>query len=109
MIDGVEQDLEGEYGYHPKAKEPRSAIGQTGKLSYVFVIAAATDRDGKTGVTHKELASFMHSLGCLHAFNLDGGGTAEMVMNGIIYKASPNSTERSQSDIIYIATCVPEQ
>ena len=108
VIDGEVQALDDEYGYNRTGSEPRAAIGQTGKLSYVFVIAATTDRKGHTGVNHKELAQFMYDLGCTQAYNLDGGGSAEIWFNGRILKGSPNDEERSISDIIYIATCVPE-
>ena len=108
VIDGVVQNMEErDYGYNRNGREPRAAIGQTGELSYVFVLAAATDRDGKTGVNHQELANKMAEIGCLQAFNLDGGGSAEIVFNGEIYRASPGGKERPQSDLIYACTLVP--
>lgn len=108
VIDGVVQDMEErDYGYNRNGREPRAAIGQTGPLSYIFLLAAATDRDGKTGVNHQELADKMGELGCTQAFNLDGGGTAEMVFNGEILRAAPGGKERAQSDIIYVGTLVP--
>ena len=109
VIDGAVQSMgDREYGYNPDGREPRAAIGQTGKLSYVFVLASASDRNGKTGVNHQELANKMGEIGCLQAFNLDGGGTAEIVFNGEIYRASPGEKERAQSDMIYVGTLVPE-
>lgn len=101
-----------DYGYNPNGREPRSAIGQLDKLSYVMVIAEG--RGESAGVTHQELADFMYSLGCIEAFNLDGGGTACMALpfhpdqdafganNG--YYNELGGKERPQSDIIYFAT-----
>lgn len=108
VIDGEVQQVDEGYGYNPNHLEPRSAIGQTGELSYVFVLAASTDRDGKTGVTHQQLAEKMGEIGCMQAYNLDGGGTAEIVFNGVIYRASPGDKERGQSDMIYVGTLVPD-
>ena len=93
-----------EYKYNPNGKEPRAAIGQLGKLSYVMVIAEG--RGESVGVTHQGLADFMYSLGCQEAYNLDGGGSAAMVYNGEYYNEL-SSSERSLSDIIYFASAVP--
>lgn len=93
------------YKYNPNGKEPRAAIGQMGTLSYVMVIAEG--RGESKGVTHQELADFMYSLGCMEAYNLDGGGSAAMVYNGEYYNEL-SSSERSLSDIIYFATAVPD-
>ena len=94
------------YGYNPTGKEPRMAIGQTGPLSYVLVLAEGRNKDSE-GVTHQELADFMFDLGCIEAFNLDGGNTATMVFNGGYYQTGRSSTnERAQSDCIYFATTV---
>lgn len=82
------------------------AIGQTGPLSYVLVLAEGRNKDSE-GVTHQELADFMFDLGCVEAFNLDGGNTATMVFNDGYYQTGRSSTnERAQSDCIYFATTV---
>ena len=107
VIDGQVASVNTEYGYNPNGREPRTAIGQTGKLSYVLVIAEG--RGESAGVTQQELADFMGSLGCTQAFNLDGGNSAEMVFGETIYKGMPDGAERSLSDVIYFATAVPEE
>ncbi len=49
----------------------------------------------------------MDSYGCVIAYNLDGGGSSTMVFNGsIVNNPTTNGksiTERSVSDIVYIA------
>lgn len=102
--DGEILKMNKEYGYNPSGREPRAAIGQLDKLSYVMVIAEG--RGESKGVTHQELADFMGALGCQNAFNLDGGGSATMVFNGEYYNHLGGSP-RSMSDIIYFATAVP--
>ena len=64
----------------------------------------------------EELAEIMYELGCIQAYNLDGGNTAEMLMTGsdsanpmIHLKGDQESSKyRTHSDIIYFATAVPE-
>jgi len=107
VIDGQVQTVDKEYGYNPNGKEPRAAFGQTGKLSYVFVIVEG--RGKSSGVTHQELANFMGRIGCVQAFNFDGGNSGEMVFGETIYKAMPGGAERGLNDIIYFATAVPEE
>ena len=87
------------------ASNPRTAIGVIDDLHYLFVVA-----DGRTsasdGLSLYELASFMQSLGCTTAYNLDGGGSSSMVFNGILINnptsGGKKSSERSVSDIVYI-------
>ena len=105
--DGKLQEIDENYGYNPNGREPRSAIGQTGELSYVMVIAEG--RGESSGVNFAELAQKMYDLGCQQAFNLDGGNSSILIFNGESYQGQPGGTERSQSDIIYFATAVPEQ
>lgn len=107
VIDGEEQEISREYGYNPNGREPRAAIGQTGALSYVLAIAEG--RGESSGVTQQELARFMTELGCVQAFNLDGGNSAEMAFGDRIIKGQPGGAERGLSDIIYFATAVPEE
>ena len=107
VIDGEVAELDDEYGYNPHGREPRTAIGQIGPLSYVFVIIEAKDRSGSSGFSHAKLAEFMKEIGCLQAFNLDGGNSAEMVFGEQVIKGMPGGDERSLSDIIYFASAEP--
>lgn len=103
--DGTLLEMDEDYGYNPNGDEPRMAIGQIDTLSYVLVLAEGRTEDSQ-GVTHQELADFMFDIGCLEAFNLDGGNTATMVYNGGYYQQKTVNNERAQSDIIYFATAV---
>ena len=83
---------------------PRTSIGIIDKNHYVFVVS-----DGRTtesvGLSLYELATFMKSLNCTIAYNLDGGGSSTMYFNGNIIN-NPTTTgsikERKVSDIVYI-------
>lgn len=105
--DGALLEIDSNYGYNPHGKEPRMAIGQIGPLEYVLVLAEGRTGDSQ-GVTQQELAEFMLELGCLQAFNLDGGNSATMVFNEGYYQHKSLSNERAQSDMIYFATLVGE-
>ena len=107
VIDGELQETDPEFGYNPGGREPRAAIGQTGPLSYVMVIVQAKNRSGEFGFSHQKLAEYMHSIGCVQAFNLDGGNSAEMVFGDQVFKGMPGGDERTLSDIIYFATAQP--
>ena len=109
VIDGQLQQLDDGYGYNPHGREPRAAIGQMGKLSYVMVIVTAQDRSGKSGMSQAKLAEYMHELGCVQAFNMDGGNSAEMVFGKQIFKGMPGGDERTLNDIIYFATMQPNE
>lgn len=106
--DGELAELNPDYQYNPNRKNPRTAIGQTGKLSYVVVVVQASDREGRTGLTHAELAGLMKDLGCISAYNMDGGNSSEMVFGPYMWKGSENADERGLNDAIYFATIKPE-
>ncbi len=68
--------------------EPRTAVGysKNGRTMYLVVV------DGRQtfyseGMTLKELADTMQSLGADYAMNLDGGGSSTMVVEGSDGKA----------------------
>lgn len=62
-------------------KNPRTAIGYTQDGNFIMV--AVDGREGASvGLTLKELAWFMKSIGCINAMNLDGGGSTVMYVNG---------------------------
>lgn len=114
VVDGEIPNLDTNYAYNPNGRTARSAIGQTGHLSYVFVVVEARGKTGK-GVSHEQLAEIMQEIGCQQAYNLDGGNTAEMILLGpdpdnplIHVKGDQQAAYRSHSDIIYFATAVPE-
>lgn len=87
------------------ASNPRTAIGLIEDNHYVFVVS-----DGRTnesaGLSLYQLATFMKSLNCDIAYNLDGGGSSTMVFNGNVINNPTNtgrhSSERKVSDIVYI-------
>lgn len=88
-----------------KTSNPRTAIGMISPLHYVMVVS-----DGRTtesrGLSLLELANVMKDLGCIQAYNLDGGGSTTMYFNGEVINnpttGGSRTKERSVSDIVYI-------
>ena len=84
---------------------PRTAIGLLSPLHYLFVVS-----DGRTdesvGLSLYELAGLMKDLGCITAYNLDGGGSSTMWFNGRVLNRpttfGDKISERNVSDIVYI-------
>ena len=79
-------DESGVYSAHPD----RSAVGVTADGKIVLFICDGRI-DASQGAYIKELGQIMKSIGCVHAMNLDGGGSTGMWLNGagmINYKDS---------------------
>jgi exopolysaccharide biosynthesis protein len=102
--DGAVSVSENEEVGRAMASNPCTAIGILENGHYLFVVA-----DGRTdesdGLSLRELAEFLQSLGCETAYNLDGGGSSSMVFLGNVVNNPVNgrkSGERSVSDIVYI-------
>ena len=75
-----------------------------GPLSYVFILAEG--RNESAGASIHDLARFAYDLGCVEAYNLDGGNSATLVFNNRFYMDKNPNSERDQYDIIYFASAV---
>lgn len=84
------------------AREPRTAIGMVEPGHYVVIVADGR-RNGwsEKGMTLQELQQLFVEQGCQVAYNLDGGGSTSLVVNGERLNRSSGSRERDVSDIIY--------
>ena len=83
-------------------REPRTAIGQVDANHYVLVVADGR-RDGWSdkGMTLQELQQVFVEQGCKVAYNLDGGGSATMILGSERVNKTSGSRERDVSDIVY--------
>lgn len=83
-------------------REPRTAIGQVDNTHYVLIVADGRRNDwSEKGMTLQELQQVFLEQGCSVAYNLDGGGSATLVIHGERINKSSGSRERDVSDIIY--------
>lgn len=105
VLDGKTVTISPDYYFQGDVFKARTAIGQVGKLSYVFVRCEEPNKRSK-GCTHQMMADFMGTLGIQCAYNLDGGKTSVMLLNGKYADNTSRSSEREQSDIIYVVTAV---
>ena len=102
--DGVAVELPEKYIISTKdtIREPRTAIGQVDANHYVLVVADGR-RDGWSdkGMTLQELQQVFVEQGCKVAYNLDGGGSATMILGSQRVNKTSGSRERDVSDIVY--------
>ena len=82
-------------------KNPRSAIGYYEPGHYCFVTVDGREQNDSVGMNLRELSQLFYDLGCVEAYNLDGGGSAKMMFYTEMVN-SPSSSFREISDIIYL-------
>lgn len=80
---------------------PRSAIGYYEPGHYCFLVADGRQDGYAKGLTIPELAQVFKDLGCVRAYNLDGGGSAVMAFNHKTYSKQSNNG-RDLGDILLI-------
>jgi len=64
------------------AANPRTAVGYYEPGHYCFVTVLGRRPTGSKGLGMKDLSQLMYDLGCKVAFNLDGGGSSQLVFLG---------------------------
>lgn len=79
---------------------PRSVIGYYAPGHYCFVLVDGRSAQSR-GLAMTPLARFMADLGCIAAYNLDGGQSAMMYFRGEII-SEPYKGGRKITDIVYI-------
>lgn len=85
------------------ARHPRTAFGVRKDGAIVMVTVDGRQPKKSVGMTIPELTKLMLELGCIEAFNLDGGGSTTMVIkNKIINNVSDATGERPVSDALLI-------
>ena len=84
---------------NPEAN-PRTVFGMVEPGHYMFIVVDGRQDGYSEGMTYIELAQLSEQLGMTVAYNLDGGGTSRMILNGETVNVP--SEERELSDIIYV-------
>lgn len=105
--DGVPQEIhttEFEYRYLSQ----RIAVVQLGELEYA-VVEVDGKYDGSAGMNLETFAAYLAELfpDCRLAYNLDGGGSTALVVNGARVHKTPGY--RDISDILYFASAYTEE
>jgi exopolysaccharide biosynthesis protein len=86
-------------------RHPRSAVGWNDQ-EYLLVQVDGRHRTS-VGMTLDELAAFMVELGCQHALNLDGGGSATLWYNGKVQNRPCDGYERSVANSLVVIKTKP--
>lgn len=66
-------------------EHPRMAIGMIEPLHYIFVAVDGRQKNGPQGIMLSDLSRWLYDNGAKTAYNLDGGATACMIVNGQFY------------------------
>jgi hypothetical protein len=82
-----------------RIRTARSAIGITAAGKILFVTVDGRSRTS-SGMNLSELAALMARLGAQDAMNLDGGGSATLVVGGRVVSALPRGGERTVSSML---------
>ena len=84
----------------------RTAFGQLGPLQYVMLVTEGSEIEGNRGLTVEETATVMYDLGCIQAYNMDGGMSSTMMLSEEKLDGGDEVRMRSIGDILYFSTAV---
>ncbi|MCG8581588.1 MAG: phosphodiester glycosidase family protein, partial [Bacteroidales bacterium] len=97
-------DLVSDYGYELfyddiiRSIANRTAIGVTASNELVILVVNGR-ASYSDGITLRDMASILkNDFGCVHALNLDGGGSSTLVLNGDLY--NQNSIDVGQRSVL---------
>ncbi len=84
-------------------RHPRTAVGIRRDGRLILVVVDGRQEGLSVGMTLPELAAFLKERGAHDAYNLDGGGSSTMIVNGkIVNSPSDEQGERPSSDAIIV-------
>lgn len=92
----------------PEKPTQRIAIGQTGMLEYIIIATEGPENKNSKGFTIRQMAELCQELGCITAYNLDGGSSSSVVLNNRKINALSTGKVRLVGDCIYFATLIPD-
>ena len=105
VVDGIDDvEVDTNVGNHSiQGDQPRTGIGVIDDDHLVFVVVDGRSEGYSEGVSLPELAAIFTGLGCVTAYNIDGGGSSTMVFDGaLVNNPLGKGRERGTSDILYI-------
>jgi hypothetical protein len=97
VIDGTipSGDVDGSGGIF--GPNPRTAVGATADGRLLLVVVDGRQPGYSSGISLRDLAELMSSLGAHNAINLDGGGSSTMWLNGVVANRPSDGSERGVS------------
>ena len=88
-------------------KTQRMVLAQLGPLSYLILTCEGPENEKNAGFTLAEMADLCMEMGCINAYNLDGGSSSSVALNYQKINALSTHKNRDVGDIIYFCTLVP--
>ncbi|MFW5782133.1 MAG: phosphodiester glycosidase family protein, partial [Candidatus Muiribacteriaceae bacterium] len=83
-------------------RAPRTAIAIMENREVVFVTLDGRQKGYSIGMTLKELAEYLKSIGAVDAMNLDGGGSTTLVVEGKVLNRPSDKSERRINGAVII-------
>lgn len=95
----------------PWGPAQRMVIGQTGPLEYLILCSEGPESQdfSDQGFSLPQMAKLCVAFGMDNAYNLDGGSSANVILNGEKINSLSNPKRREIGDIIYFATLMPNE
>ena len=106
IAEGIEDyEVDTNLGNHSiQGNQPRSGIGYIEPNHFIFIAVDGRSQGYSRGVTMAEFAQMFIGRGCSIGYNIDGGGSTDMVFNNnLVNNPLGKGEERGTSDILYIA------
>ena len=106
IVEGIDDvEIDTNVGNHSvQGNQPRTAIGMIAANHFLFAAVDGRSAGYSRGMTMTELAQLLLNRGVQVGYNLDGGGSTTMVLDGdLINDPLGRDRERGTSDIIYVA------
>lgn len=85
-----------------KERRPRTAVGINREGHWLVVAVDGNNHENSIGMSIEELVVFMVELGCVHALNLDGGGSSTFVLEGNYVNAPGGAISKNPEDLLGI-------
>jgi hypothetical protein len=82
-------------------RHPRTAVGWSKEAIYLVEVDGRQS-DLSLGMTFPELSAYLVKLGCEHAMNLDGGGSATMWVMGQVMNSPSEGQERPAANSLVV-------
>lgn len=90
-------------------RHPRTFTGFDRDSTMLYICTVDGRQSTSIGMTFADMASFLLSLGATEGFNLDGGGSTTMVVQGTIVNAPSDKTgERPVANSLQVISTAPD-
>ncbi|MEI7025952.1 phosphodiester glycosidase family protein [Paenibacillus sp. y28] len=78
---GTKQQIPAQWQNSPR-RAPRTVVGNFGNDQLLFIVTDGYDEKGGSGATLMELQDMLQELKIVDAYNLDGGGSSSLIVEG---------------------------